>query len=85
MIALAVLTLLALVVMWPGGDDGGFEDPLVLDADPVDATITSVDLAACSFSPADRCALATFDLTSGIVEGETGAIEQLLPWHARRR
>jgi uncharacterized membrane protein len=77
--ALGALTLLALALMWPGGSDRGFEDPLLLDADPVDAEVIAVDLAACSFSPADRCAVASFELSGGSVDGEVGAIEETLP------
>lgn len=78
-IALGVLTLLAVVLMWPGGSGGALEDPLLLDADPVDAEVVAVDLAACSFSPADRCAVASFELSDGILAGEIGTIEQTAP------
>jgi uncharacterized membrane protein len=77
-IACGVLTLLGAVALWPGGD-GGFEDPLLLDADPIGATVIAVDLVPCRNSPADRCALAGFELHGGIYDGEFGAIEQTLP------
>lgn len=77
-IGCAVLTLLAVVLMWPGGSDN-FDDPLLLDADPIDATVVAVELVGCSFSPADQCALTGFELTSGIYDGEFGAIEEAAP------
>ena len=78
-LALGALTLLAVVVLWPGDGSGALEDPLLLDADPVEAEVVAVDLAACSFSPADRCAVATFELSGGFVDGELGAIEETAP------
>jgi uncharacterized membrane protein len=77
-IVLGIATVLAVVVLWPGGGTA-FEDPLLLDADPVDAEVVSVDVVPCSFSPADRCSVATFELSGGFVDGEIGAIEQSLP------
>jgi uncharacterized membrane protein len=77
-IGCAVLTALAVGLLWPGGSDG-FDDPLGFDADPIDAEVVAVDLVACSFSPADRCALAGFELSGGIYDGEFGAIEETAP------
>jgi uncharacterized membrane protein len=77
-IGCAVLTVLAAVLLWPGGADN-FDDPLLLDADPIDATVVAVELVGCSFSPVDQCALTGFELTSGTYDGEFGAIEEAAP------
>lgn len=72
------LTLLLAVLLWPAGGDAG-DDPLLLDADPVDAEVVAVDLAACSYDLLERCALVTFELTAGAFEGDVGSIEETLP------
>jgi hypothetical protein len=38
--ACAVLTVLAVVLLWPNGGDA-FDDPLLLDADPIDAVVVA--------------------------------------------
>lgn len=51
----ALLVLVGLVVLWPGGDDGASTDPLGLDGDPVKATAESVTEVPCSFDPLLAC------------------------------
>lgn len=75
-LASGALTVAALVLMWPGGSTG-FEDPMLLDADPVDAQVVQVDLAPCTTALAERCRIATFEL-SGDLDGDVGTIEESL-------
>lgn len=70
-----MLTLLLVVLLWPSG--GGVDDPLLLDADPADAEVIGVDLAACSYDPLERCAEIRFELSDAF--GDVGAIEEPLP------
>jgi len=76
--ASAVLTIVLAVVLWPGGQDA-IDDPLLLDADPVDAEIVGVDLAACSYDPLDRCVQVSFELTEGGFDGTVGVLEESEP------
>ncbi|MFP5487912.1 MAG: YibE/F family protein [Acidimicrobiia bacterium] len=69
------ITLLLAILLWPSGDGVG-DDPLLLDADPVDAEVIGVDLAACSFDPIERCARVRFELDDGRFDGDGGAIEE---------
>jgi uncharacterized membrane protein len=69
-----VLTLLGLVVLWPGSQTTS-EDPLGLDADPVSATVTVVDDVPCSYAPQEQCRLVAFDITSGPERGTAAAME----------
>lgn len=71
----AGLVVVAGLLLWPSGADS-FDDPLLLAADPVDAEVIGVDLAACSFSPLDRCAIARFELSGGV---DVGVIEEPVP------
>lgn len=73
-----LVTLLLALLLWPSGADDG-DDPLLLDADPVDAEVVGVDLAACSYDPLERCAQVRFELTGGSSDGDIGVIEELLP------
>jgi uncharacterized membrane protein len=76
--ACAVLAVLAVLLLWPSGQDS-FDDPLLLDADPVDAEVLGVDLVACTFSPLDRCTVARFELSGDEYRGEMGTIEAEAP------
>ena len=69
----ALLTVVGVVLLWPG-DRGGFEDPLLLDADPIGAEVVSVTEVTCSYG-ADVCDLVGFDMDGGPYAGETGALE----------
>jgi uncharacterized membrane protein len=69
----AVLTIAGLIALWPG-DRGGVEDPLLLDADPIDAEVITVTAVTCSYG-ADECELVGFDMDDGPYAGETGAME----------
>ena len=54
-----VLTLVALTLIWPLGD-GNFEDPLLLDADPISATVVSDQLVPCYYDAGQDCRLIGF-------------------------
>jgi uncharacterized membrane protein len=71
-----VLTLLALLVLWPGGDDQT-TDPLLLDADTISASVTEVEERICSYSLVDRCRWVVFEMEDGPFADETGAIEEV--------
>lgn len=71
-----VLTLVALVVLWPSGDDGS-TDPLLLDADTISATVVAVEQRPCSYSPLDRCRWVDFEMHDGPFVGEIGSIEEV--------
>ena len=73
-----VLAAIAILLLWPSGS-GALDDPLLLDADPVDAEVVGVDLGACSFSPLDRCVVARFELSGGFGAGEIGVLEEPAP------
>lgn len=72
------VTLLLTILLWPSGDDA-VDDPLLLDADPVDAEVVGVDLAACSYDLLERCASVRFEITDGTDDGAVGVIEEPLP------
>lgn len=69
------VTLLAVVVLWPGGD-GGFRDPLGLQADPMSAEVVSTEAGTCSFNPDQQCVLVSFEIRSGPSAGQIGTLEQ---------
>ena len=70
-----VLTLVALTLIWPSGD-GNFEDPLLLDADPISATVVSDQLVPCYYDGGQDCRLIGFEMDDGPYAGEFGTIEQ---------
>ncbi len=70
-----VLTLVALTLIWPSGDSN-FEDPLLLDADPISATVVSDQLVPCYYDASQDCRLIGFEMLDGPFEGEFGTIEQ---------
>jgi uncharacterized membrane protein len=70
-----VLTLLALVVLWPGGDDDT-SDPLLLDTDTISAQVVDVAERPCSYNPIDRCRSVEFEMDDGPFAGQSGSIEE---------
>ena len=70
-----VLTLVALALIWPSGNTG-FEDPLLLDADPISATVVSNESVPCYYDAGQDCRLIGFEMLDGPYEGEFGTIEQ---------
>lgn len=73
-----VVTLLALLLLWPDSDDDT-TDPLLLDADTISATIVSIVERSCSYSPIDRCRWVEFEMDDGPFGGQVGAIEEANP------
>ena len=70
-----MLTLVALALIWPSGNTG-FEDPLLLDADPISATVVSDQAVPCYYDAGQDCRLIGFEMLDGPYEGEFGTIEQ---------
>ena len=75
--ACAVVVVLGLIVLWPGGDDGRI-DPLGLDGDPIPATVTAAEEVPCDFDPLLACKLIEIRIEGGDLESETRTIEQPL-------
>lgn len=73
-VACAVVTVVAAIVMWPRGDSG-FEDPLLLDADPIAATAIGESLVPCSFGIDETCTQIEFEITAGSQIGVIGTLE----------
>lgn len=73
--AIAVLTVLGLVLLWPGDRDTA-EDPLGLASDPVAAHVRTVSEQPCSYDATARCELVTSSITEGIRAGEVFTLEQ---------
>lgn len=71
----AAVTLVAALVLWPRGGDGG-SDPLLLDTDTIGATVTSVVARPCSYDAGATCRLVTFDQHDGPFVGLPGTIEE---------
>lgn len=74
-LACAVLTVLGLVLLWPSGGRSA-TDPALLDADPVDARVRSVELAPCTYDATVECAVSTISITSGLTSGDVFTLEQ---------
>lgn len=71
----AVATVIGVVLLWPGGG-AKFEDPLELDAKPIDATVTAVEVHPCGGSSFEECKVARFELAGYPYGGETGEMLQ---------
>lgn len=69
------LTVIATAVSWPGDDDG-FEDPPLLDADVSHATVVTAEDEPCTYDSASPCKLVGFEPSDGPYAGEFGAFEQ---------
>ena len=74
----ALLVLVGLVVLWPGGGDGGANDPLGLDGDPVKASVESVEEVPCSFDPLLACKRVEVVVSEGGSQGDRVVLEQPL-------
>lgn len=72
-VACAVVTIVAVIAMWPRGD-AEFEDPLLLDADPIAATAIGATLVPCSFGADETCTEIEFELTEGSSAGLVGTL-----------
>lgn len=72
----AAVILVAIVALWPSGNNEQ-TDPLGLtSSDPVAATVTSVELLPCSFNPDDDCELVTVSIDEGDRADEIFTLEQ---------
>jgi uncharacterized membrane protein len=71
----AVAIVVGAVLLWPSRTGSG-SDPLGLAADPMDAHVTSVEELPCSANPDERCAVVSFEITSGERAGTGGSMEQ---------
>ncbi len=73
--ACAIVTLLAVIAMWPGSD-GESTDPLLLDSDTISAEVVLVESRPCSYSLLDKCRFVEFEMSNGPYEGDVGTIEE---------
>lgn len=73
--ACALIVVVGLVVLWPGGD-GGRTDPLGLDGDPVKATVEAVEEVPCSFDPLLACKRIEIVVSNGEFGGDRFVLEQ---------
>lgn len=73
-IASVLLIVLGAVLLWPSG--GRTADPLGLDADPLDAHVSTVEELPCTAESSITCAVVSFEVTSGPDAGTGGSIEQ---------
>jgi uncharacterized membrane protein len=71
----AVVVVAGLVVLWPRGDTE-VRDPALLDADPIPAEVTDVEVAPCAYDPLLACTTVSVRLTGGDRAGETVTFEQ---------
>jgi uncharacterized membrane protein len=74
----AVVVVVGLVALWPGGGDNGRSDPLGLGGKPVKASVESVEEVPCSFDPLLACKLVEVLVSEGERRGEVFEIEQPL-------
>jgi uncharacterized membrane protein len=73
----ALATVIALIALWPGGSTE-YEDPMLLDAEPLAATVTVADVVPCSYDATVDCRLIGFEL-DGTPNGERwGSMEHSL-------
>lgn len=68
------VTVLAVLLLWPSLGDG-FDDPLLLDADTISATVVTADEVTCSYDATATCRLIGFEMHDGPDAGEFGAME----------
>ncbi len=72
--ACAVVTVVAVLVLWPRGDRDT-TDPLLLDADPIEATAIGETLVPCGGGSAETGTQIEFRITSGTSTGITGFLD----------
>lgn len=70
----AVASLIGVIWLWPG-ERAGVDDPLLLDADPIAASVVNSALVPCSYDATAICRLIGFDLGGGPEQGQIRAIE----------
>ena len=75
--ACALAVLIGVVVLWPGGSDGGL-DPLGLGGDPIAARVTSESVVPCSYDPLLGCRSIELVPRTGDFKGERLTFEQPL-------
>ena len=75
--ACAVVVVLGLILLWPT-DGSDRLDPLGLEADPVRASVESVEEVPCSFDPLLACKVIDLTVSEGERRGETFVLEQSL-------
>ena len=73
-VACAVVTVIAVLVLWPRGD-AATADPLLLDADPIEATAIGETLVSCGAGSAETCTQIEFRITGGSAAGVTGFLD----------
>ena len=73
--ACAVVVVVGLVVLWPGGGSEG-SDPLGLAGDPVRASVGSVEEVPCSFDPLLACKRIGLVVSEGEFTGERFELER---------
>jgi uncharacterized membrane protein len=71
----AVLVVVGVIVLWPSSGDDTV-DPSGLDADPVAADVTEVEVVPCAFDPLLSCKAIEVVPTEGDLEGQRLALEQ---------
>lgn len=76
-VACAVVTVAAVAILWPRGPDTAATDPLLLDTEPVGATVISAELVACEFGADDSCTQVEFELTDGLGAGLRGTLDPM--------
>jgi uncharacterized membrane protein len=67
----ALVTVVGLVVLWPGGEPRTTVDASSLFGTRVEAVVTAIEVAPCSFDPLSGCHQVTLQLKSGEHRGET--------------
>jgi uncharacterized membrane protein len=73
-IAVAIATVLGLIIWWPRGDLELDRETLGFGAQ-ANATVTGSDIAGCSYDDTTDCNTVTFEITSGPATGQTSSIE----------
>lgn len=74
---LGLAVVAGLLILWPSGPDG-FDDPLLLEADPVEARVIGDELGPCSYDETSECRLIRFEIEGVSPFERLGAIEVAL-------